>query len=63
VHDPTDKALFYCSTYIHIGNATNTPFWKAKWLYGAAPEDIEPGLFRMTRYKGRTVHYEMQNQN
>jgi hypothetical protein len=46
-----------------MGNGKNTPFWKVKWLHGAAPEDIEPGLFRMARYKGRTVHYEMQNQN
>jgi hypothetical protein len=34
MHDPVDRALFFSSTYIIIGNGENTPFWEAKWLIG-----------------------------
>jgi hypothetical protein len=27
---PTDRALFFASTYIHVGDGKNAPFWEAK---------------------------------
>jgi hypothetical protein len=29
ITDTTDRALFFCSTIIHIGNGKDTPFWEA----------------------------------
>jgi hypothetical protein len=34
-----------------------------KWLHGAAPKDLAPGLFRLTRYKNRFVVVELRNRN
>jgi hypothetical protein len=62
-HDEPVKALFFCSTYMLVGNGRNTPFWESKWLHGTAPKDIAPGLFRLTRYKNRNVAVELRNGN
>jgi hypothetical protein len=58
VHDASNRALFFCSTYMHVGNGLNTPFWEAKWLHGAAPKDFALGLFKMARFKNRSVATE-----
>jgi hypothetical protein len=63
VHDPIDRALFFSSTYIIIGNGKNTPFWEAKRLHGSAPKDIAPSLFNAARCKGRMVAKKLQNCN
>jgi hypothetical protein len=63
MHDHVDRALFFSSTYIVIGDGKNTPFWKAKWLNGAAPKDIAPSLFREARCKRRMVSVELHNLN
>jgi hypothetical protein len=63
MHDPVDRALFFSSTYIIIGNGENTPFWEAKWLNGAAPKYIAPSLFKAARYKQRMVSAELHNLN
>jgi hypothetical protein len=51
INDPTDRIPFFNSTYIQVGNGRNTPFWKAKWIQGAAPKDLAPGLFKSARFK------------
>jgi hypothetical protein len=61
VQDPSNRALFFCSTYMHIGNRENTPFSEAKWLHGAAPKDLAFGLFKITRLKNRMVSTELTN--
>jgi hypothetical protein len=60
--DPTDRSLF-ASTYVIIGDGKATPFREAKWLHGAAPKDIAPELFEATRFKKRSVHCELKNNN
>jgi hypothetical protein len=62
-YDESVKALFFCSTYMLVGNGRNTPFWESKWLHGTVPKDIAPGLFRLTRYKNRNVAVELRNGN
>jgi hypothetical protein len=39
----------------------NTPFWEARWLGGLAPKDIAPNLYKLVRFKKKTVQ-ELQNQ-
>jgi hypothetical protein len=51
IQDPTDRALFFASTYIHVGDGKNTPTWEAKWLNAAAPKELAPNLFKMARFK------------
>jgi hypothetical protein len=60
-HDPVDRALFFSSTYIIIGNGNIMPFWEARWLHGTAPKVIAPNLFKQTRFKNRNVSTEMKN--
>jgi hypothetical protein len=57
------KPFFYCSTYMRVGNGINTLFWEAKWLYGATPKDLAPGLFRRARCKNRSVAFELISNN
>jgi hypothetical protein len=61
ITDSTVKALFFASTYINIGDGKNTPFWEVRWLQGAAPRDIVPNLFKLARYKRRSVHTELHD--
>jgi hypothetical protein len=63
LQDPTDRELFFSSSYIQIGDGKNTLFWEAKWLHGAAPKDIAPNIYRRTRFKKRLVHTELHNNN
>jgi hypothetical protein len=63
IQDPTDRALFFASTYIHVGDGKNTPTWEAKWLNAAAPKELAPNLFKMARFKKRTVPAELHNNN
>jgi hypothetical protein len=59
--DPTDKVLFFNSTYIQVGDGRNTPFWEARWLFGTAPKEMAPDLYAKVRFKSRSVHYELNN--
>lgn len=63
VTDPLDRELFFCSTYIALGNGRDTPFWEARWLDGAAPKDLAPNLYLQAKIKKRTVRQEIQNDN
>lgn len=63
IQDKTDRALFFNSTYMLVGNGQNTPFWEAKWLQGAAPKDLAPKLFRVARFRRRNVAAELVNHN
>jgi hypothetical protein len=61
--DPIDKALFFNSTYITIGNGEDTPFWDARWIQGAAPRDIAPNLYQRAWFKNRSVSTELYKDN
>jgi hypothetical protein len=63
VTDKLDKHLFFCSTTIQIVDGKNTPFWKARWLQGLAPKDLAPNLYKLARFKSRSVHTELTNLN
>jgi hypothetical protein len=56
-------ALFFNSTYINIGDDRNIRFWEVKWLQGAAPKDIAPGLHKKAWFKRRIVYHELNNDN
>jgi hypothetical protein len=58
-----DRALFFASTVISIGDGRNTSFWEGRWLHGAAPKELAPHLYDQARCKFRTVHKELQNMN
>jgi hypothetical protein len=62
INDSTNKALFFNSTYINIGDGRNTPFWEAKWLQRPAPKDIAPSLHKKAWFK-RTIYQELNNDN
>jgi hypothetical protein len=34
-----------------------------KWLHGQAPKELAPDLFKIAKFKHRTVHTEMHNLN
>jgi hypothetical protein len=57
--DKINRALFFASTVIVVGDGKNTPFWEARWLNGV----LAPNLFAQARYKKRMVHKELQNFN
>jgi hypothetical protein len=61
VTDTTDSQLFFSSTTIQIGNGANTSFWEAIWLQGAAPKDLAPNLYKIVRFKMRTVSTKLHN--
>jgi hypothetical protein len=61
ITDSTDRALFFNSTIIQIGNGKVTPFWEARWVHGPAPKDIAPGLYKAARFKKRSVCDELRN--
>jgi hypothetical protein len=44
IHDQIDRALFFTSTVITIGDGKSTLFWKARWLNGVAPKELAPNL-------------------
>jgi hypothetical protein len=58
-----DRALFFASTVIEIGDGQNTPFWESCWLSGVSPKELAPNLHRQARFKHITVHKEMQHFN
>jgi hypothetical protein len=62
-HDKTDKALFFASTVINVGNGKNTPFWEGRWLNGVSPKELAPNLYKQACFKSRTVHKELYNMN
>jgi hypothetical protein len=41
--------------------ATKNNFWEARWLHGAAPKELAPNLYRLARFRKRSVHVEMKN--
>jgi hypothetical protein len=63
MHDATDRALFFSSTIIHIGDAKFTPFWGAKWVHETAPKDLAPDLYKSARFKKRLVFKKLQRDN
>jgi hypothetical protein len=49
---------------MHVGNGNNKKtFWEARWLHGAAPKELAPNLYRLARFRKRSVHVEMKNSN
>jgi hypothetical protein len=39
------------------------PFWEARWLHGATPKELTPNLYKLARFKKRSVFKELQNLN
>ena len=37
---------------VNIGDGRKTSFWKSSWLFGRAPMDIAPGLYRLAWTRG-----------
>jgi hypothetical protein len=54
-HDKTDRALFFASMVISVGDGRNTPFWEANWLQGVSPKMLAPNLYKQAHFKYRTV--------
>jgi hypothetical protein len=48
---------------MHVGNGISTPFWEARWLFGSAPKDLAPNLFKLARFKCISVAKELHNNN
>jgi hypothetical protein len=44
-HDQTDRALFFTSTLITVGNGKNTPFWEAWWQTEWPPRSLRRTVF------------------
>jgi hypothetical protein len=59
--DKTDRALFFVSTVISVGNGCNTPFWEARWLHGVSPRDLAPNFYKQARLKHWTVDKGLYN--
>jgi hypothetical protein len=59
-HDMTDRALFFASTVITVGDGKNTPFWEARSINGVATKELAPNLYKQARFKSRTVHKEFR---
>ncbi|WVZ82473.1 hypothetical protein U9M48_029730 [Paspalum notatum var. saurae] len=52
-----DRALFFASTIITIGNGQDTPFWEARWLNGVSPKQFAPELYIKSSRKLYSVNY------
>jgi hypothetical protein len=63
ITDKADRHLFFCSTTVAIRDGKNTPFWEAKWLNDSAPKYLAPNLYKVAKFKHRTIHTELRNQN
>jgi hypothetical protein len=61
--DKTDRALFFTSTVITVGDGAIPPFWDVRWLNGVSPKELAPNLYKQARFKFRTVCKELQNFN
>jgi hypothetical protein len=42
-----------------VGDGENTPFWEARWIDGVSPKEMAPSLFKVVRYKNRSVNKEL----
>jgi hypothetical protein len=63
LQDKTDRAFFFASSVMRVGDGRNTPFWESRWLNGVSPKELAPNLFNQARFKQRTVHKELQQFN
>jgi hypothetical protein len=61
--DRADRALFFASTVISVGDGANTPFWEANWLNGTSPAMLAPNLYNQARFKFRTGKTKLNNMN
>jgi hypothetical protein len=59
--DEEDKALFRASMTISLGNGKKTQFWHDKWLNGSTPINLALNLYKLERFKSRSVEKELQN--
>jgi hypothetical protein len=41
----------------------HTPFWESKWLNGRAPKELAPHLYKIARFKTRSVQTKLHNDN
>ena len=57
--DQMDRALFYASSHIIIGNGARAPFWDSPWINGVAPLDLAPLIFDISSRKKWKVREAM----
>jgi hypothetical protein len=62
IKEPKDRTLFFNSTFIHIRDGGKYSLLGGKMAGGLAPKDIAPNLYKLVRFKKKTVHVELQNQ-
>lgn len=53
--DRIDVSLFDACTNISIRKGDVANFWMSRWLHGAAPAELAPSLFEISRLKRLTV--------
>lgn len=53
--DDADRRLFAAATTITLGDGNKAKFWSSVWLDGAAPKDLAPHIFQVSRRKNLTV--------
>lgn len=53
--DQMEKALFYASTTITVGNGACTPLWDSPWVQGCMPKKIAPLIFEASTRKNWKV--------
>jgi hypothetical protein len=58
-----DKQLFRASTEVILGNGRKAKFWDSAWIFGQAPRDIAPNLFKLAWRKNQTVAEDLENNN
>jgi hypothetical protein len=46
-----------------VGDGKITPFWESRWLNGVSAKELTPNLYRITKFKHRCVHDELNNSN
>jgi hypothetical protein len=61
ITDVVDRELFFNSTIMDVRNGRNTHFWEARWLEGEAPQNLAPNLYKVARFKRRSVFSELNN--
>ncbi|KAM0843543.1 hypothetical protein ACQ4PT_057637 [Festuca glaucescens] len=57
--DQVDSYLFDACTKITLGKGNIAKIWTSKWLDGAAPAELAPNLYKLTRLKKLSVEHAM----
>lgn len=58
--DDSDRSLFAAATRITLGDGLTAKFWYSSWLDGAAPKNLAPKIFEISKHKHQTVASALQ---